>query len=150
MCGHAQEDAGQPKEQAVSQTGLLPVYGVDLNFDAAWVDGAKFPSESAEHPGGGVNATFQQVWEALKPSGFNIVRVPIDIRDMPGAANRLATLCVWAKANNVSLIPVLLGAERGHGRCLEPPGSLHPVSGKDCKPSSGLLRPRARRRLSGR
>ena len=85
LCGHAQADAGQPKEQAVSQTGLLPVYGVDFNFDPAWVDGASFPSQSAEHPNAGVNATFQQVWEALKPSGFNIMRVPLDVRDQPGA-----------------------------------------------------------------
>ncbi len=103
----SQQDASKPPEaQAVSQTGLLPVYGVNFNFDAAWVDGASFPSRTP------VNDSFQQVWDALKPSGFNVVRFRVDVRDAQ-AANRVANLCVWAKSNSVKLVPVLIGAERG-------------------------------------
>src|SRR5262245_10886226 len=110
---YSQQDGAQPKTQAVSQTGLLPVYGIDFRFDATWVDGAQFPSQSAAHPNFGVNARFQQVWLTLQTSGFNIIRFPVDVRDTAGAANRVANLCVWAKNNNVKLVPVLAGAERG-------------------------------------
>lgn len=98
--------------QAVSQTGLLPVYGVDFNFDPSWVDGSKFPSQTAQYPNSGVNNSFQQVWDALKPSGFNVVRFQLDVRDRP-SANRLANLCAWASQNGVKMIPVLVGADRG-------------------------------------
>ncbi|HSB12188.1 MAG TPA: CARDB domain-containing protein [Blastocatellia bacterium] len=109
----AQELKEPPATQAVSQTGLLPVYGVDFNFDSSWVDGSKFPSQSAQFANSGVNNSFQQVWDGLRPSGFNIVRFQIDVRDGATAANRLVNLCVWAKQNGVKLIPVLLGADRG-------------------------------------
>jgi hypothetical protein len=110
---YSQQDGAQPKAQAVSQTGLLPVYGIDFRFDATWVDGAQFPSQSAAHPNFGVNARFQQVWQALQTGGFNIIRFPVDVRDTTNAANRVANLCVWAKNNNVKVVPVLAGAERG-------------------------------------
>lgn len=111
--GHSQQPAGKPDAQTVSQTGLLPVYGVDFTFDPAWVDGAQFPSQSANHPNFGVSAAFQQVWDTLKPSGFNVIRFPVDVRDGQGAPNRVANLCVWAKNNNVKLVPILVGADRG-------------------------------------
>jgi len=110
---YSQQDGAQPKAQAVSQTGLLPVYGIDFRFDATWVDGAQFPSQSAAHPNFGVNAQFQQVWQTLQTSGFNVIRFPVDVRDTTSAANRVANLCVWAKNNNVKVVPVLAGAERG-------------------------------------
>jgi hypothetical protein len=111
LTGHAQET--DRSTQAVSSTGLLPVYGVDFTFDPAWVDGARFPSQSAAYSNFGVNAVFKQVWDALKPSGFNVIRFPVDARDAQGAANRVANLCVWAKNNNVRLVPILTGADRG-------------------------------------
>ncbi len=107
----SQERAGQRETQAVSMTGLLPIYGVDFNFEMAWVDGARFPSQSEKHSYFGVNKTFQQVWNALKPSGFNIIRFPVDVRDAQTAAHRVANLCVWSSNNNVKLVPVLMGAE---------------------------------------
>lgn len=110
---YSQQDGAQPNAQAVSQTGLLPVYGIDFRFDAMWVDGAQFPSQSAAHPNFGVNAQFQQVWQILQMGGFNIIRFPVDVRDTTSAANRVANLCVWAKNNNVKVVPVLAGAERG-------------------------------------
>src|SRR5262245_2874901 len=110
---YSQQDGAQPKAQAVSQTGLLPVYGIDFRFDETWVDGAQFPSQSAAHPNFGVNAQFQQVWQTLQTSGFNIIRFPVDVRDTASAANRVANLCVWAMNNNVKVVPVLAGAERG-------------------------------------
>jgi hypothetical protein len=54
--GHTQEGPATPPAQAVSQTGLLPVYGVDFTFDETWVDGAAFPSQSADYPNSGVTA----------------------------------------------------------------------------------------------
>ena len=104
--------AAQPAE-VVPQTGLLPLYGVDFSFDQSWVDGSSFPSQSADHPNFGVNATFQQVWDALKPTGANCIRFRVDVRDAQNWANRLANLCVWARSNGVNLVPVLVGADRG-------------------------------------
>jgi hypothetical protein len=109
----AQQAAPKPEAQAVLQTGLLPVYGVDFTFDPAWVEGAQFPGTSAKHSNFGVNAVFQQVWNTLSASGFNVIRFPVDVRDGQVSANRVANLCVWAKNNNVKLVPVLVGAERG-------------------------------------
>ncbi|HEV2666453.1 MAG TPA: hypothetical protein VG324_16160, partial [Blastocatellia bacterium] len=110
---HAQQEADNQDAQAISQTGLLPVYGVDFAFDPAWVDAERFPSQSTDFPNFGVNAAFQKVWDALTPSGFNAIRFPIDARDAQGAANRVANLCLWAQKNNTRLVPILVGAERG-------------------------------------
>jgi len=95
--------------QAVSQTGLLPLFAVDMQFDPSWVDGDDFPSKSAKYNHSGVNDTFQKAWDALKPGGFNMIRFPVEPTGSHAAA-RLANLCIWAKANNVSLIPILKGA----------------------------------------
>lgn len=93
--------------QAISQTGLLPVYGVDLRVDPAWVDQNQFPSSSSNFPNSGTSATFQQIWSALQPGGYNVLRVPLDVRDPKSAANRAANLCAWGKSNNVQFIFVL-------------------------------------------
>jgi hypothetical protein len=99
--------------QAVSQTGLLPVYGVDLRLDPAWVDSSNFPSQSANFPNSGTSAAFQQVWGALQPGGYSVLRVTLDVRDSAGAANRAANLCAWAKTNNVRLILSLTAENAG-------------------------------------
>ena len=95
-----------PNQQAVSQTGLLPMFALDVEFDPNWVDGTDVPSKSAQYSHNGVNDAFQQVWDTLKPGGFDMIRFPVKLGDQQSPA-RLANLCVWAKANNVSLIPVL-------------------------------------------
>jgi hypothetical protein len=107
------QQAPAASSQAISQTGLLPVYGVDLQLDPSWVDASQFPSQSAGFPNSGTNATLQQIWGALQPGGYNVLRIPIDVRDATGSANRAANLCAWAKANNVQLIFVMSGADPG-------------------------------------
>ena len=116
--GQAAPSAGQQQTspqnpQAISQTGLLPVYGVDVRLDPAWVDSSQFPSQSPGFPNSGTTAAFQQVWGALQSGGYNVMRVPIDVRDAAGAANRAANLCLWAKNNNVQLILLLTGSDPG-------------------------------------
>src|SRR3954468_14525510 len=100
--------SGQPNAQAFSQTGLLPIFALDLQIDPSWVDGATAPSQSAQFGHNGVSDTLQQIWETLRPDGFNMIRFPLNIED-PRSIVRLANLCNWAKANNVTLIPVLRG-----------------------------------------
>jgi len=97
--------------QSISQTGLLPVYGVDARVDPSWVDGSQFPSQAVNFPNSGTNAAFQQVWAALQPAGYSVLRVPLDVRDSTASANRAANLCVWAKNNNVQLILLLTAAD---------------------------------------
>jgi hypothetical protein len=99
--------------QAVSQSGLLPVYGVDLRLDPTWVDSGNFPSQSANFPNSGTSSAFQQVWGALQPGGYSVLRVTLDVRDSASAANRAANLCAWAKANNVRLILTLTAEDVG-------------------------------------
>jgi hypothetical protein len=99
--------------QAISQTGLLPVFAVEMNFDPSWVDGDNVPSKSANYAHRGVNDSFQSAWDLLKPGGFNAIRLTLDAAD-PHSASRLANLCVWAKGNNVLLIPVLEGGSTGN------------------------------------
>lgn len=104
--------------QVVSQTGLLPVYGVDLAIDPSWADGAAFPSQSAEFPNQGMSAAFQQVWDTLKPTGFNCLRFRVDVADAKAWANRTANLCLWASANGIKLVPVLTGpADASFTKC---------------------------------
>ena len=98
--------------QTVSQTGLLPLFAVDMQFDPSWVNSNDVPSKSANYSHSGVNDTFQQAWEALKPGGFNAIRFDVNLQD-PQAPVRLANLCMWAKANNVLLIPVLKSSGTG-------------------------------------
>jgi hypothetical protein len=111
--GHTQEGPATPPAQAVSQTGLLPVYGVDFTFDETWVDGAAFPSQSADYPNSGVTAAFQQIWDNLKPTGFNSIRFPVDVRKPAASANRVANLCMWSKNNGLHVIPILVGSDKG-------------------------------------
>ena len=105
--------SGAQSTQAISQTGLLPVYGVDLRLDPGWVDQKQFPSSSASFPNSGTSSTLQQVWTALQPGGYNVLRIPLDVRDAGAAANRAANLCLWAKNNNVQLILVLSDSDSG-------------------------------------
>jgi len=102
-----------PSNQAISQTGLLPVYGVDLRVDPNWVDGAQFPSQSSVFPNSGTSAVFQPIWNALQAGGYNVLRMPLDVRDTNGSANRAANLSVWAKSNNVRLIFTMIAANPG-------------------------------------
>lgn len=99
---------GQANVQAVATSGLLPVYGIELRADRTWVD-SQFPSRSTSFPNSGVSSAFQAAWDSLKTGGFNILRLPIDVRDSQ-SANRLANICAWAKSNNVKVLPVLVGA----------------------------------------
>ena len=92
--------------QQLTQTEILPVFAIDMNFDPSWVDGAEAPTKSVLYNHNGVNDAFQKAWEALRPAGFRTIRFKLDLRDGQSAA-RLANLCIWAKANNVTLIPVL-------------------------------------------
>jgi hypothetical protein len=107
-----QQNAAQ-NNQSISQSGLLPVYGVDMRVDPAWVDSSQFPSQSPNFQNSGTSAAFQQVWGALQPGGYNAMRVPVDVRDAAGATNRAANLCLWAKNNNVQLILLLAGSDAG-------------------------------------
>jgi len=109
----ASQQIAVPNTQAISQTGLLPVYGVDLRLDPSWVDASQFPSQSAAFPNSGTSATFQQIWSALQAGGYNVLRIPVDVRDTTASANRAANLCVWAKSNNVQLIFAMTGADPG-------------------------------------
>lgn len=109
----ASPQTATPNLQAISQTGLLPVYGMDLRLDASWVDSTHFPGTSTNLWNAGTSPTFQQIWATLQPGGYNVLRIPIDVRDPAAAANRAANLCVWAKTNNVQLILVLNGSDAG-------------------------------------
>ena len=101
-----------PNSQAISQTGLLPVFAVDMNFDSSWVDGADVPSKSPVYSHNGVTDQFQSAWDLLKAAGFNAIRFALDSKDTH-SASRLANLCIWAKVNNVLLIPVLENGNAG-------------------------------------
>src|SRR6185369_1063123 len=89
----------------VSATGLLPIFGVAVDFDAL-PNNAK-PDDAV--------ASVQKLWDGrLKAAGFNVIQFPVDARELgdKGAA-RLAKLCAWAKTNNVRLAPALQGASPG-------------------------------------
>lgn len=106
----------QPDAQAISTSGLLPVYGLDFRFDPAWVDAHQFPSQSPAFPNAGVSESFQLVWGLAKQSGFSTLRLPLDITNASAAANQAANLCVWAKNNNLKLVLVLNSGSIGAGR----------------------------------
>src|SRR5262245_38459475 len=120
--GRAQTVGQASNQQAISQTGLLPVYGVDFDFDPSWVDKAEFPPTPNLYPNYGTKAIFQKVWDALKPCGFNATRFSVDVRDDKSAVNEIANLCVWAKNNGAHLIPVLSGCDQG-----QMPGPQYPA-----------------------
>lgn len=107
--GSAQDE---PQAQAATPTTLLPVYAVDLRIDASTVDGTGYPSSSTAHPHAGTSAVFQRVWEGLQPSGFNAIRFPVDLSQGQAAVHRVANLCAWADQQGVSLLPVLVSAEK--------------------------------------
>jgi hypothetical protein len=83
----------------------------DLSVSDSWVDGKTFPSADQTYAHSGVSDSFQQLWNTLKPGGFTAIRFPLALDDLQGAS-RLANLCIWAKANNVSLIPILRWTRR--------------------------------------
>lgn len=99
--------------QAVANSGLLPIYGVELGVDKTWIDSANFPSQSSDFPNAGMNASFQQVWEGLKPAGFNFVRIGFDVYDLPASVDRGANACLWAQRNNVKLLLALRSSKPG-------------------------------------
>ena len=115
MCGEARAEgrafpqAPPPPAQAMSQTGLLPVFAVDMDIDSSWVDGDSVPSPSPQFGHNGVSDTLDGAWAALRPDGFNVVRFTLQLDD-PKSPSRLANLCLWAKANNLTLIPELIGS----------------------------------------
>ncbi|HZI66639.1 MAG TPA: hypothetical protein VFF17_08750 [Thermoanaerobaculia bacterium] len=96
----------------MSQSGLLPIYGVSLDLDEAWVDGRKFPSAESN---AGVRPPLQQLWDTrLAPAGLNVVKFGVDVNDAKAQESaRLANLCVWAKDRGIKLVPVLVGSKSG-------------------------------------
>ena len=89
----------------VSATGLLPIFGVGLDMDALP------PGASPED----AVASVQKLWDKyLKSAGFNVIQFPVEVKELGDqGAGRLAKLCVWAKANDVRLAPLLVGAPAG-------------------------------------
>src|SRR5262249_35288215 len=82
--------------------------------DPSWIDSADVPTKSANYGHNGVNDKFQSAWDLLKPAGFNAIRFDLDLQDSH-AASRLANLCIWAKSNTVTLIPLLQNTSGGAG-----------------------------------
>ncbi len=100
--------ASSASASPVSATGLLPVFGVGIDFDA-------LPGkESAARPADAVKA-MEKLWSKyLKSAGFNVVQLSLDVADLGDqGAGRLAALCRWAADNNVRLMPTLVGAKVG-------------------------------------
>ncbi|HYR53105.1 MAG TPA: CARDB domain-containing protein [Candidatus Dormibacteraeota bacterium] len=99
--------AQSPTESAspVSATGLLPIFGVGLDLDGL---------SSSASPDDAV-ASVQKLYDKyLKAAGFNVIQFPVEVKELGDkGAGRLAKLCVWAKANNVRLAPILIGATQG-------------------------------------
>jgi len=120
----AQQNAAQDS-QAVSQSGVFPVFAVTMNFNGSLVDGTEVPSKSANS---GVDDSFQRAWEAMKSGGFNAILFKVELKD-PQAAARVANLCIWAKANNVGLIPVLANASTGNAAATFPASVLSLLRG---------------------
>jgi len=108
ILAQTQATQDKPQEQAISQTGLLPVVAVDMDIDPSWVDGDAAPSNSAQFTHNGVSDLLDQAWTTLKLAGFGMIRFPVRLED-PKSPVRLANLCLWAKANNLTLIPMLQG-----------------------------------------
>ena len=89
----------------VSATGLLPIFGVGIDLDA--VSSSASPDDAV--------ASVQKLWDRyMKEAGFNVIQFPVDVRELGDkGAGRLAKLCAWAKANDVRLAPLLIGAAAG-------------------------------------
>ena len=97
--------AAAASSSPVSATGLLPIFGVGLELDG-------LPSNAS--PDDAV-ASVQRLWDKyLKAAGFNVIQFPVDVKELGDrGAGRLAKLCAWAKANDVRLAPLLIGAAPG-------------------------------------
>src|SRR5882672_1851584 len=99
--------AQAPAESAspVSATGLLPIFGVGLDLDG--ISSSASPDDAV--------ASVQKLYDKyLKAAGFNVLQFPVEVKELGDkGAGRLAKLCVWAKANNVRLAPILIGAAQG-------------------------------------
>ncbi|HXF59249.1 MAG TPA: hypothetical protein VN539_05455, partial [Candidatus Saccharimonadales bacterium] len=89
----------------VSATGLLPIFGVGLEFDGL----------SSNASPDDVVASVQKLWDSyLKAAGFNVIQFPVEAKELGDkGAGRLAKLCVWAKAHEVRLAPILIGSPAG-------------------------------------
>jgi len=89
----------------VSATGLLPIFGVGLELDGV------SQSPSADEAVASIQKLFDKY---LKAAGFNVIQFPVEVKELGDkGAGRLAKLCVWAKANNVRLAPILIGSAPG-------------------------------------
>jgi len=103
-----QDATGQPS----NPQSVLQIHGLDLRIDPSWVDGGQSPGGTAASSNSGSSPVLQQVWSAVQPNGFDLLRIPLDIRDSQ-SATRAVNLCSWAKNNNLKLIFVLTGADPG-------------------------------------
>ena len=103
--GDAAPASSAASSSPVSATGLLPIFGVGLDMDALP------PGASPED----AVASVQKLWDKyLKSAGFNVIQFPVEVKELGDqGAGRLAKLCVWAKANDVRLAPLLVGAPAG-------------------------------------
>src|SRR2546428_13975712 len=103
--GDAAPASSAASSSPVSATGLLPIFGVGLDMDALP------PGVSPED----AVASVQKLWDKyLKSAGFNVIQFPVEVKELGDqGAGRLAKLCVWAKANDVRLAPLLVGAPAG-------------------------------------
>jgi hypothetical protein len=104
----AAQDA--PVQQPASQPATQ-FQGADLRIDPSWAAAAQSPEPLPGSSNIGANPALDQIWAAV-PSGYNLMRTPLDVRD-PAAATRALSLCAWAKNNNVKLLFVLSGADPG-------------------------------------
>src|SRR5215472_1830188 len=98
--------------QAVSATGSLPVYGIDLRIDKSW--DTPPPGSPGDFARPGESPVLQRIWSSLKPRGFNTLRVDV-FADDSASVNRIANLCSWAKNNDVKLVLVLRVALNNSG-----------------------------------
>ncbi len=106
----------------VSATGLLPIFGVGVDMEG-------LPSNAS--PDDAVSSV-QKLWDKyLKAAGFNVIQFPIEVKELGDAgAGRLAKLCLWAKANDVRLAPLLVGAPQGEALPAEYPDRVGAFAAK--------------------
>ncbi|HEX7077924.1 MAG TPA: hypothetical protein VF363_05850, partial [Candidatus Eisenbacteria bacterium] len=104
----APADTSAAAASPVSATGLLPIFGVGVDFDA-------LPGKTSAGKPEEAVAAVQKLWkDYLKGAGFNVIQFSVDVSDLGDkGAGRLAALCRWAATNNVRLAPTLIGAKAG-------------------------------------